>query len=361
MAHSIQHQTRKIVSLLEDGQKRKVFSGAAAAIQRRESAPVTMLSGRSAEDWGEPLGSDTLFDIASLTKLFTAAAALIRIDQGRLDLDSRLCTLNEALEGRQRGQATLAELLAHEAGYPAWLPLFESVETESRGTAKARRTIIDAAVTAPEDADSSHGCAVYSDLGFITLTHILETLEARRLDQIVEQHLITPLELSSVHYRPIGEKSPVRRIAATENCPWRGRYLVGEVHDENTWSMGGISGHAGLFATAEDVAAFGMHWLSAIDGTGFISQDLARLAIQKRPGGRGLGFDTVSEEGSTAGDLLSRDAVGHLGHTGCSLWIDPDRHMSIALLTNHVHFGYDKPKIRAFRRAFHDAVVECLG
>jgi serine-type D-Ala-D-Ala carboxypeptidase len=141
----------------------------------------------------------------------------------------------------------------------------------------------------------------------------------------------------------------------------------GEVDDENAWALGGVAGHAGLFSTAGDVAALGQAWLDALAGRGsFLGRETAGLfAAPAAPGGRGLGWDRPTPETSALGSRLGRGplgAVGHLGFTGCSLWVDLDAGLVCALLTNHVHpAGADRERLRLFRRRFHDAVAEALG
>lgn len=305
------------------------------------------------------ISSKTLFDISSLTKLFVASALLRLVDKGAFDLSARLHTLLPL--GSAQGGATLAELLAHEARFQAWLPLFEQIAVSERGTASARDKIIARALSAEANAAPTN-TAVYSDLGYIALTRLLEAVSQCPLDQLVREDVTGPLGLSSVQFRPHdgGSKidSPIPLdIAATEYCPWRKKTLQGEVHDDNAWSMGGVSGHAGLFATASDVAHFGAAWLQALSGSQWLSQHLAQKAVRSRASGRGLGWDTKSPVGSSAGSNLSGQAFGHLGFTGCSLWVDPERRLSIALSTNRVHFGRNNLKIRHFRPAFHDLLA----
>lgn len=136
---------------------------------------------------------------------------------------------------------------------------------------------------------------------------------------------------------------------------------MGEVHDDNAWSMGGVSGHAGLFATAEDVARLGAAWLKALASGEWISKSLAARAVARRPLGRALGWDLKDPGQSSAGTLMGPDSFGHLGFTGCSLWVDPDAGVSVALNTNRVIFGRDNLKIRDFRPRFHDMLVEECG
>ncbi len=350
---------RNIADFLAQGVKNGVFSGAQAAWCAGRNTPVSVAcTGTTHGNGTVEITPRTLFDIASVTKLFAASAALRVADRNQLVLGAPLRTLNHSLAPKKYGKATLAELLAHEAGFVDWLPLFEQVPPAERGTPAARETIIGLAMTATPSALPGEK-TVYSDLGFIVLTHLLETACNASLDHTVTCEIMKPLGLAGARYNRALPDDGLD-IAATENCPWRGRVLTGEVHDDNAWSMGGISAHAGIFATASDVAALGAAWLESLKRDGFISRDLAVQATTRRPLGRGLGWDFKSQTGSSAGSRFSPQSFGHLGFTGCSLWVDPERNVSVALNTNRVHFGRDNLLIREFRPAFHDLLIETL-
>ncbi|MCP4676259.1 MAG: beta-lactamase family protein [Deltaproteobacteria bacterium] len=352
----------KITTFLKRGAAADTFSGAQAAWYPRAGVLSAVCAGTTARTGGSHINRDTLFDIASVTKTFTAAVVLRMVDRGEMDLESRIDTYFPMLTNRKQGAATLAELLAHEAGFTSWLPLFESIPLSDRATPRARQRIIESALEDTGD-QSSVGETVYTDLGFIVLAHLIETVTGQSLDALVAKEVTQPLGLESVHYRPVRiEPSSVKKtgVAATENCPWRGHVLIGEVHDDNAWSMGGVAGHAGLFATADDVARFGQAWLESLREGGWLSSDLASRAVCRRPGGRGLGWDLVSPAGSSAGNRFGARSFGHLGFSGCSLWVDPDSDLSVALNTNRVHFGRDNSAIRDFRPAFHNMLVDLL-
>ncbi len=348
-------QTEKVTALLADAASRETFSAAQAAFGHPGGPLTTISVGRSVNG---PADDHTLFDIASLTKLFIATACLRMVADAALRLDDRLDRILSEAAGSPAGAATLEQLLAHEAGLIAWRPLFESIPMGERGTPKGREGIVAAALESPLEAPPG-ARAVYSDLGYILLGRALERIAERPLDEVIYQRVANPLSLESVRYRR-NRGGGRENIAPTERCPWRGRVLAGEVHDDNAWTMGGVAGHAGLFATARDVAAFGQVWLECLDGTGWLPQNLAIQSVTRRPHGRGLGWDLKSPTGSSCGERFPANAFGHLGFTGCSLWIDPERRLSVALMTNRVHFGRENPKIRAFRPRFHDALFEVL-
>jgi len=358
--------------ILEQSAVAGVFSGAQAAWELRGRGGGAVCVGTTRAAGGVAVARDTLFDVASLTKVFTAGAALRIVARGEVAIDAHLEGVVARLRGTPQGRATLEQLLAHEAGFTDWLPLFPEIDDEVRGTRDGRAALTELVFDVP--ARSEPGiAAVYSDLGFIVLGRVLEIVTGVPLEDVITREVTGPLGLSTVHYRATLRSSRSERsranvmtegagvsIAATEDCPWRGRVLEGEVHDDNAWAMGGVAGHAGLFATATDVARYGLGWLEALDRDGWLPTDLARRAIERRPLGRGLGWDLKSAEGSSAGSLMGPRTFGHLGFTGCSLWIDPDRGLSVALLSNRVHPSRSNEAIRELRPAFHDALVRAL-
>jgi CubicO group peptidase (beta-lactamase class C family) len=217
--------------------------------------------------------------------------------------------------------------------------------------------------------------ALYSDVGFIVLGLLLEAAGGAPLAELCEARVARPLGLRSTFFLDGLEPAAARTHAAgrtflpTGACPHRHEVNCGAVNDDNAWAMGGVAGHAGLFSTAEEVAAVGQAWLDALSGRPSIIPAEAAAAFARRdptPGSdRALGWDTPGAS-SSLGDRLGRGprgAVGHLGYTGTSLWVDLDAGIVCALLTNHTHpSGFsDRERIRAFRRRFHDAVAEALG
>ncbi|MBN2716605.1 MAG: beta-lactamase family protein [Deltaproteobacteria bacterium] len=318
----------------------KTFSGAEVSFCVNDGPICTAVAGTTAWD-ARAVTPDTLFDIASLTKLFTATVALTLVDDGTLSLNTPIWR-----------DFTLEKLLAHETGLPGWKPFFEDIAMGIRGTAQAYRQIVAAVLSTPADVPPSQ-TAVYSDLGYIGLAHQLQQLTGQSLTALVQTRITTPLNLHHTFFCPEIQKDQ-SSIAATESCPWRGRVLQGEVHDDNAWTMGGVAGHAGIFSTSHDMAAFGAAWLNALHRGGLISASLAQKAIERRPGGRALGFDLKSPGVSGAGPSASERTFGHLGFTGTSLWIDPTRNAVIALLTNRVHPSRENNGIREFRPRFHE-------
>jgi CubicO group peptidase (beta-lactamase class C family) len=224
----------------------------------------------------------------------------------------------------------------------------------------------------PEAAPGTR--ARYSDPGFLALGFLLEVLGGAPLSVLAARRVFGPLGLGSTAFVD-GLAGGAGALAGRTFAPagWseaRGGLSQGIPNDDNAWAMGGGAGHAGVFSTAQEVAAFGQAWLVALaGGRTVVPEEAARTFVERdrdTPGsGRALGWDTPTGE-TSLGTLLGRGpkgAVGHLGYTGCSLWLDLDRELSVALLTNHVHPSgkADRGRIHAFRRAFHDAVGEATG
>jgi len=312
----------------------------------------------------DPMTRETLFDLASLTKPIATATAVLRlVHRGLLALDQPVARWLPPFLGEGKERVTLFHLLNHSSGLPAWKPLYRAITPDEAGGANARlyEQIMAEPLVYPTGSQS-----IYSDLGFILLGLIVEQADGRPLDRLCRDELFAPLAMDSTGFRPLDRPElAARSIAATEQCAWRGRLLRGEVHDENCFALGGVSGHAGLFAPADDLARFVAALLAADQGRGkgpfagippaLFDQFLSR---QSTPGSSwGLGWDTPSEP-SSSGRWFSPRSCGHLGYTGTSLWIDRDRGWSVLLLTNRVHPTSRNVKISAFRPVIHDLVAE---
>jgi CubicO group peptidase (beta-lactamase class C family) len=211
---------------------------------------------------------------------------------------------------------------------------------------------------------------LYSDLGFIVLADILEEQYQQALYVLFLQRVAEPLGLQSIAYRPLGGQAPLPRCpaayAATEMCPWRKRVLVGEVHDENAWAMGGVAGHAGVFATAGALWQFAHTLLETAAGRRqWLPAALLWQSWQRHPGPldstRVLGWDTPTPGRSSAGTHFSSHSIGHLGFTGTSLWIDLEHQVTVVLCTNRVHPTRQATGIIRLRPAVHNLIMQALG
>ena len=310
----------------------------------------------------------TLFDIASLTKVMATTPLVLGAHRdGVVKLDDPLRRFYATMPD-DVGAVTVGQLLSHSGGFGDWLPLYDELGTDDAGRQFRRRA---AGLILREPLAYRPGQAsVYSDLGFIVLGDILETCYEQPLDALFEQKVARPLGLNGVAYRPLGplelNGGPSSDFAATERCSWRGRVLSGEVHDANAWAMGGVAAHAGLFATAAGVWEFAHAMLEAAAGRrDWLSPELLRQSWKRQTAPpdttRALGWDTPTPGHSSAGSFFSANTVGHLGFTGCSLWIDLERQVTVVLCTNRVHPSRQADGISRLRPRVHDLAMHALG
>ena len=306
----------------------------------------------SYEDGESAAALDTVFDLASLTKVLATTAVLMRlVDAGRVALGDRVGDRLRDWRGNGRETVTVADLLEHAGGLTAHLPFFR----DHRGRGDYERAVCTLPLEYPPRSRS-----VYSDLGFILLAFIAADAGGAPLDAQFDA-IVGELKLGDLRYRPPAAWRA--RTAPTEVDPWRGRLLRGEVHDENGWALGGAAGHAGLFGTAPAVGRFARAALETLRGRPRLArpETFARFVRRSRvPGSsRALGWDTMLVT-SSCGRSLSPAAVGHTGFTGTSLWIDPAQDLYVVLLTNRVHPTRTNEAILPVRPAVHDAVVRAL-
>jgi serine-type D-Ala-D-Ala carboxypeptidase len=316
-----------------------------------------------------PAFPDTVYDVASLTKaVVTSVLVMKQIEHGALELDEPVAMRLPEFEGEGRAGITLRHLLSHSAGLPAHRPYWR----QAAAAASERWAISLAAAREPLEY-SPGTLSIYSDLGFILLGWLLERASELRLDALAARELFEPLRLASATFVNLSDVDgrarllAERSVAATQQSPERGHVVLGEVDDANAYAMGGIAGHAGLFSDAADLSAIaGALVASWKGGAGaFVAPEIVREFWTPAgvPGSTWrLGWDGPAPQSSQAGERMPRTAVGHLGFTGCSLWIDPERETWIVLLANRVHPAVPDPdRFRAFRPRVHDAVLEALG
>lgn len=360
---------------LEEGLEDKVFTAACARVSVRGEVVAEAAAGRLDDRPDAPEAApDTVFDLASLTKpLCTATLVMGLVAEGRLaptdPVAARLPEFAHGPHAAERRRVTVGDLLAHASGLPAWRPYFEAVREAAGGdpayvgSEAARRQVIAAAAAEPLEAPPGRR-SVYSDLGFILLGEIAARAGEAPLERLFAQRVAAPLGLATT-FNPGNRPDPpyLPKVAACGVCPWRG-VVRGVVHDANAFAMGGVAGHAGLFGTAADVGRWALALLDAWHGRpGPLPATVARrfLAPEPRPAGGSwvLGFNTPTPP-SSAGTHFGPSAVGHLGFTGTSVWIDLEREWVVVLLTNRVHADPDSGRIKAFRPRFHDRVAEAL-
>ena len=365
-------------SLLAEAAQEGVFAGAVARVGIGAELLWEAAAGRaSLVPEIRPLTLGTLFDVASVTKVAaTASAACLLAGRGDLELDDPVGRYLEDWQA-DKSSVTIRHLLSHTSGLPGWKAYgrmwLEEHRLEghaARPSEASREWMLKSVIE--DDLFFPPGSSfLYSDPGFIVLWEALERVAGEPLGEFLARELFGPLgmektffaELTTPRSRPDHEGD----VAPTEDCPIRGRMLLGEVHDLNAWALGGVSGHAGLFSSAGDLHKLGAAWLAAINGEtkGPLEPSSAveffRLQRPELESPFALGWDSPRAEGSLAGKLLGPEARGHWGYTGCSLWVEPVRGLIVVLLTNRVPPNDTPPDaMKAFRPAFHDAVVAAV-
>jgi len=300
--------------------------------------------------------ASTLFDLASVTKaVATTTTAAILYERGQLELEAPITGVIPEFASKsdlRRGEVTFRMLLAHSSGLPAYEKLFLRARTRDELLAAAFQTEL--------TADPATR-AEYSDIGFILLGIALERIAGESLDGFCQREIFGPLGMANTTFNPPAEiRAKIPPTA--DDLTFRKRIIQGEVQDENAYVLGGVAGHAGLFATAEDLATFAHAML--IGGAPILRPETIALFTRREsaPAGtsRALGWDTPSAP-SQSGKHFGPRSYGHLGYTGTSLWIDPDRQLSVTLLTNRTWPDCQNQAIKQGRPKFHDAVIEALA
>lgn len=353
-------QFSRAFSVIRDAIRQHAFPGAVLAVAHHGSIVASQGFGRFTYEPESPeVQPDTIFDLASVTKVVaTTAMAMLLYEDGVLDLESPVAaslpefvSLAPDSQRAARSKVTIRMLLVHSSGLPAYVKLFE--------TALTRDELIRAALATP--LSSSPGSkADYSDIGFIVLGETLTKLAGTSLDAFSQTEIFAPLGMSRVSFNPPADWKSA--IPPTEDDrTFRHRVIQGEVNDENALVMGGVAAHAGLFATAIDVARFAECMLRG--GSPILRPATIELFTRREPTpvgtSRALGWDTPSPP-SSSGTHFSSRSFGHLGYTGTSLWIDPDRQLSVTLLTNRTWPDRSSQAIKQIRPLVHDAVIEAL-
>jgi beta-N-acetylhexosaminidase len=356
-------QLRSAYDVLERAVADKAFPGATLAVGYRGKVALHAFGKLSYVGDAAETNVHTIYDVASLTKVIATTTLVAKLAEGDfpvpLDLDAPVSRyLPEWTSGPQpewRSRVTVRHLLTHTSGLPAFQEYWR--------TSKSKQDTLDKIFAEPLIYEPGSK-EIYSDLGIILMAQIVERLTGRTLDELAKTYIFTPLGMTDSMFRP--PKTLWSQIAPTEfDARYRGRLVRGEVHDENAFAMGGVSGHAGLFSTAPDLAAFCQMLLNG--GVYAHHRILQRATIaqfttpqQLSSGARTLGW-AVPTEGSSSGHFFSAHSFGHTGYTGTSIWIDPDRQLFVVLLTNRVNPTRENQKIAKVRPALHDAVMEALG
>ena len=348
--------------LMQDAVVDGVFPGGVLLVSQGGHVLIHQAFGMADPGEGTAVSTGTVFDLASLTKpLATTLAVMKLLERDQLTLDDTLGDIMMACRGTDKAGISIRHLLYHNSGLPDYRPYFQDLGGEEPAR---RRALILERILHELPAYPMGEKVLYSDLGFMLLRGIVETVSGSRLDDMVRKEIYLPLGLKDLFFVSAETPPQPERFAATEKCPWRHVRLRGVVHDENAFAVGGVDGHAGLFGTASDIHCL----LGEILGTysrvlpdGLFRSGLLKEFLDYGKGTeRALGFDRPAAEGSASGCRFSENSVGHLGFTGTSFWMDLDRSIIIILLTNRIYSGRENEKIRNFRPVLHDTIMEAL-
>lgn len=343
-----------VESILVRAVSDSAFPGGIAVIGTHAGPLVTVSAGHL--DWADSPAptAETLWDLASLTKVVGMTSAMMQLlERGTVRLDAPVQRYLPEWDGANKERVTVRDLITHRSGLPAFKQYFKMGVSPDSTLRLFLSTPLD---TLPGAR------MVYSDIGAILLGKIVERVSGEPLDRYLARHVFAPLGMRDTRYRP--DSSLRARIAPTEKDPWRGRHLRGEVHDENAFALGGVSGHAGLFSSARDLDRLARAYLN---GGRLGRARLATAATIRRFttvqdsafSSRALGWDTPSDN-SSAGHYLRRPAFGHTGFTGTSLWIAPQHDLYVLLLSNRVNPTRERSRIGPVRVAVADAAMRIL-
>ena len=350
--HIALHDT--LQAILDRAVADSAFPGAIAVIGTHAGPLLTVGAGHL--DWApSPVPDEnTLWDLASLTKVVGMTSALMQlVESNTVSLDAPVQRYLPEWTGRDKDKVTVLHLITHQSGLPAFKQYFRLNVSPDSTLRLFFATPLD---TLPGVR------MVYSDIGAILLGKVIERVSGETLDGYLARHVFEPLGMRDTRYRPPAELLP--RVAPTEQDPWRGRHLRGEVHDENAAALGGVSAHAGLFSTAHDLDRLARVYLNGgtLDGGRLASAATIRqftTVWDSTFSSRALGWDTPSTN-SSGGHYLMRPAFGHTGFTGTSLWIAPQHDLYVMLLTNRVNPTREHSRIAPARVAVADAAMRAL-
>ncbi len=361
---------QSIRDLLDEAIAKGIAPGMALAFGRSDRSLFHYSTGAAMLTPHEtPLHSGSLFDLASLTKVLATTLIIMRLyERNILDIDSTLTQLHPDYSGSECAELSLRQLLAHCSGLPATEQFYRDQLPDTPDPEERHREIL-ARIRKTRLVYLPNTETKYSDLGPILLGDLLEHLSQQRLDHVFASEVGAPLKLEDaffVHLQtplPLAQH-PLKTFVATENCPWRQRVICGQVHDENAYLLGGVAGHAGLFASLQAVEKIAQTLLLAAAGqSDYLSSKTIDYFTQRQDvlpsSSRVLGWDTPSEN-SSCGQYFSAKSFGHTGFTGTSLWIDLEQNSYIALLANRIHPNRNNRTFLSFRPQLHDQVVNAM-
>jgi len=351
-----EYDLTQVDEIIQSAIKDSSFPGAVVLISKNGNIIYEKAFGHfTYDDTSAAVSINTIYDIASLTKVIaTTTAAMIGYDRNLFSLDDPVAKYIPEFSQNGKEKVTIKNLLLHNSGLPAFKPFYKNYSS-------ADEVIKDIYKTPLSYEPGSK--TVYSDLGFITLAKLIEKVTGKRFDAFCKEEIFKPLQMNSTYFNP---HDPLKyKIAPTEyDNYWRNKLVWGKVHDETASLLGGVAGHAGLFSTAEDMSKLLQLLLDGgtFNGHQIIRPETVKLFTTKYSdkSTRALGWDTKSEENSSAGNLFDITSFGHTGFTGTSVWVDPTRNLFIVFLTNRVYPTRENKKLYKVRPALHDAVIKAL-
>jgi CubicO group peptidase (beta-lactamase class C family) len=370
---------RQVENALRNAVDAGVFPGAVVVVVKNDEIAFEQAFGfRSLLPKQTALQLNTVFDLASLTKpLATTFAIMLLTREGQVSIEDRVTRFLPAFGALGKKLITVRQLLSHTSGLPAWKPYYEEVvEAEKQGKTNfvasrdAKRYVTELIYREKPLHPPASQC-LYSDLGFIVLGDLVESVTATTLDEFCLTQIYKPLGLGSTGFIDLTQQrtgqveQAAEWIAPTEQCPWRKRTICGEVHDDNAYTMGGVAGHAGLFGSARDLHSLIACLRRCLHGEDdFLPPSIVEEFFTKDDSAVNsrfaLGWDTPGPGKSASGSAFSSHSVGHLGFTGTSIWWDLDKDCYIILLTNRVHPTRKNEKIRDFRPHIHNLIMKAI-
>lgn len=359
---------KKIDKLINTAITEGVFAGAAVGVSMGTAEKRKKSTGYYGHSSVIPqkniLKKQDVFDLASLTKpLATTLAVLCLLKEKKIKTEETLGELFGLMVPGEKKKITIKQLLSHRSGLPAHKEYYRET---NRTTEKKRKVLLLEKILKEKLENPPGRKTIYSDLGFMLLGLIIEKRAGVDLDRFFAERVAGPLGLSARLFfnpRKKEKNKKGKKYVATEDCPWRKKVLCGDVHDDNAYALGGVAGHAGLFGSLAGVLDLLCHlldqWQDKSTHPAYDNKDLKDFLEygNRTRGARALGFDRPQKKGSSSGDFFSARSVGHLGFTGCSFWVDPEKELIVVLLTNRVHPDRKNEKIREFRPRFHDMVI----
>lgn len=303
---------------------------------------------------------NTIFGLASLTKVIVTTSSIMKlIEMGKINLYDYLKEYFPELP-EDKKEITIYHLLTHSSGFQAMVKLWD----KDLDYQQKIKYILDL------NLENEVGAVInYSDPNFILLGELVQRVAGQNLNEFSQNQIFKPLKMLNTAYKPLKNIEGIGKndIAATEYCSWRDRMIVGEVHDENAYALGEISGHAGLFSNLEDLSSFVRMLLNkgSFKGERIFSKLIVKTMIKNWTKAlnqnRALGWDLINNFRSSGGILLSDKSFGHTGFTGTSIWIDPELELGIILLTNRVHPSRNNVDLISLRPRLHNLIAAVIN